>query len=75
MGDFLIAAHYETENYIPPKEQFLEDIEYGRALDTIVKGKIQLLDLLITSAAFPRTDNFLCRSNISVVWQLARMSS
>lgn len=39
MGDFLIAAHYETENYIPPKTQFLEDVEYGRALDTLVKGK------------------------------------
>ncbi|KAK9916030.1 hypothetical protein WJX75_007575 [Coccomyxa subellipsoidea] len=38
MGDFLIAAHYETENYAPPKIQFLEDAEYGRALDTIVKA-------------------------------------
>ncbi|CAL8469965.1 g9507 [Coccomyxa elongata] len=38
MGDFLIAAHYETENYISPKTQFLEDVEYGRALDTLVKA-------------------------------------
>jgi len=38
MADFLIAAHYETENYVPPPAQYLEDHEYGRALDAIVKG-------------------------------------
>ena len=30
-------AHYETGNYVR-SEVFLDDTEYGKALDTIVKG-------------------------------------
>jgi hypothetical protein len=52
MGDFLIAAHYETENYAPPKIQFLEDAEYGRALDTIVKGNFAVFTVEVVGAIF-----------------------
>ena len=33
-----LYAHYETGHHIPT-DIFLDDKEYGRALDTIVKGK------------------------------------
>lgn len=40
MADFFAAAHYEMDNYVP-SETYLEDEEYGRALDTLVKGDLQ----------------------------------
>lgn len=35
--DSAVYAHYETGDYTPP-EVILDDKEYGKALDTIVKG-------------------------------------
>jgi hypothetical protein len=41
MGELFAAAHYEMNNYVP-SDTFLGDAEYGRALDTLVKGELSL---------------------------------
>ena len=35
--------HYETGTYVPPAERFLPDDVYGRALDALVKGCVDVL--------------------------------
>ena len=35
--DSAVYAHYETGNYVR-SDVYLDDKEYGKALDTIVKG-------------------------------------
>lgn len=46
--DSAIYAHYETGDYSPP-EVILDDKEYGKALDTIVKGVPFLYNKMLSS--------------------------